>query len=69
VSKPLVERLRQIEEAHLSPGETLQKGAAGIGRDPVEVVVDYASEGVACRVANLARRAQETNRRTNRPLI
>lgn len=46
-SKPLMERLRQIEEAHLSPGEALQKSAADIGRDLVEVVADYASDRVS----------------------
>jgi len=47
VSKPLMERLRQIEEAHLSPGEALQQSAADIGRDLVEVVADYASDRVS----------------------
>ena len=42
-----MERLRQIEEAHLSPGEALQKSAADIGRDLVEVVADYASNRVS----------------------
>ena len=38
-----MERLRQIEEAHLSPGEAVQKRSADIGRDLGEVVADYAS--------------------------
>jgi hypothetical protein len=46
-SKPLMERLRQIEEAHLSPGEAVQKRSADIGRDLGKVVADYASGRVS----------------------
>jgi hypothetical protein len=34
-SKPLMERLGQIEEAHLSPGEALQESAADYASDRV----------------------------------
>lgn len=42
-----MKRLRQVEEAHLSPREALQKSAADIGRDLVEIVADYASDRVS----------------------
>ena len=45
-SKPLMERLRQIEEAHLSPGRRSRR-ARPTGRDLVEVVADYASDTVS----------------------
>ena len=66
-SKPLVERLRQIEEAHLSPGEAPQKSAADIGRDLVEVVADYASDRVWHAEWLILREGlKERNRRTSR---